>query len=139
MGFIIILPLSFIAGVFVPIAGMDAIPRAIADWDPLSALVATVRSLTTPGYHSAGSWQLDHPEVAMLIWCLLLMAICVPLALQPHAVGLASTISPLSCRRTIGLESARLGDFDDDRFGDDAGARGDGTTVTAAGFTDHGR
>jgi ABC-2 type transport system permease protein len=37
MGFIIILPLSFIAGVFVPIAGMDAIPRAIADWDPLSA------------------------------------------------------------------------------------------------------
>jgi ABC-2 type transport system permease protein len=73
MGFIIILPLSFIAGVFVPIAGMDAIPRAIADWDPLSALVATVRSLTTPGYHSA---------VAMLIWCLLLMAICVPLALR---------------------------------------------------------
>jgi ABC-type polysaccharide/polyol phosphate export permease len=82
MGFIIILPLSFIAGVFVPIAGMDAIPRAIADWDPLSALVATVRSLTTPGYHSAGSWQLDRPELAMLIWCLLLMAVCVPLALR---------------------------------------------------------
>jgi ABC-2 type transport system permease protein len=82
MGFIIILPLSFIAGVFVPIAGMDAIPRAIAHWDPISALVATVRSLTTPGYHSAGSWQLDHPELAMLIWCLLLMAICVPLALR---------------------------------------------------------
>jgi ABC-2 type transport system permease protein len=82
VGFIIIMPLSFIAGVFVPIAGMAAIPRAIADWDPISAVVATVRTLTTPGYHSTGSWQLDHPEIAMLIWCLLLIAICVPLALR---------------------------------------------------------
>ena len=40
VGFIIILPLSFMAGTFVPIAGLDAVPRAIADWDPISALVA---------------------------------------------------------------------------------------------------
>ena len=82
IGFIIVMPLSFVAGVFVPISGMDAIPRAIADWDPISAVVATVRTLTTPGYHTTGSWQLDHPEVAMLIWCLALIAICVPLALR---------------------------------------------------------
>ncbi len=82
MGFIIILPLTFMAGTFVPIAGMDAVPRAIAEWDPISALVATVRTLTTPGFHSAGSWQLDHPQVAMVLWCLVLMAICVPLALR---------------------------------------------------------
>jgi ABC-2 type transport system permease protein len=82
VGFIIILPLTFMAGTFVPIAGMDAIPRAIADWDPISALVATVRSLTTPGVHTAGSWQLDHPELAMVGWCVLLLAICVPLALR---------------------------------------------------------
>ena len=82
MGFIVILPLTFMAGTFVTIAGMDAIPRAIAEWDPISALVATVRSLTTPGFHSAGSWQLVHPEVAMIGWCLLLLAICVPLALR---------------------------------------------------------
>ncbi|MFZ0044026.1 MAG: ABC transporter permease [Solirubrobacteraceae bacterium] len=82
MGFIIILPLTFMAGTFVPIAGMDAVPRAIAQWDPISALVATVRSLTTPGFHSTGSWQLDHPEIAMIFWCLLILAICVPLALR---------------------------------------------------------
>jgi ABC-2 type transport system permease protein len=81
MGFIVILPLTFMAGTFVPIAGMDAIPRAIAQWDPISALVATVRSLTS-GVHTGGSWQLDHPELAMVGWCLLLMAICVPLALR---------------------------------------------------------
>jgi ABC-type multidrug transport system permease subunit len=82
MGFIVILPLTFMAGTFVPIAGMDAVPRAIAEWDPISALVATVRSLTTPGFHTGGSWQLDHPEIAMALWCVLLMAICVPLALR---------------------------------------------------------
>lgn len=66
----------------VPIAGMDAIPRAIAEWDPISALVASVRGLATPGVHAGGSWQLEHPEVAMALWCLVLMAICVPLALR---------------------------------------------------------
>ena len=82
VGFIVIFPLSFMAGTFVPISGMDAIPKAIADWDPISALVATVRSLTTPGAHTSGSWQLDHPEMAMLLWCVLLMGICIPLALR---------------------------------------------------------
>ncbi len=82
VGFIVILPLTFLAGTFVPIAGMDAVPRAIAQWDPISALVATVRSLTTPAFHSGGSWQLDHPELAMVIWCLVLTAVCVPLALR---------------------------------------------------------
>jgi ABC-2 type transport system permease protein len=82
VGFILIFPLSFLAGTFVPIAGMDAIPRAIAQWDPISALVASVRGLTTPGVHTGGSWQLDHPQLAMALWCLVLMAICVPLALR---------------------------------------------------------
>jgi ABC-2 type transport system permease protein len=81
MGFIIIFPLSFMAGTFVPIAGMDAVPRAIAEWDPIAALVASVRGLTQ-GVHSSGSWQLDHPEIAMALWCLLLIGVCVPLALR---------------------------------------------------------
>ena len=82
IGFIVILPLTFMAGTFVSISGMDAVPRAIAQWDPISALVATVRKLTTPEFHSTGSWQLDHPELAMIGWCLILLAICVPLALR---------------------------------------------------------
>jgi ABC transporter DrrB family efflux protein len=81
LGFIIVFPLAFLAGTFVPIAGMSAIPRAIAEWDPISALVASVRGLTE-GYHSSGSWQLAHPELAMVLWCLVILAICVPLALR---------------------------------------------------------
>ncbi|HEX3804752.1 MAG TPA: ABC transporter permease [Solirubrobacteraceae bacterium] len=89
VGFIIIFPLSFLAGVFVPIAGMDLIPRTIGNWDPISALVATVRKLSE-NYPSSGSWLLDHAELSMLLWSLLLLAIFVPLALRRFNHTLAS-------------------------------------------------
>jgi ABC-2 type transport system permease protein len=82
VGFIVVFPLSFMAGTFVPIAGMDLIPRTIAHWDPISALVGSVRNLTTPLNHSHGSWVLDHPEVAMVVWCGVLLAVCMTLALR---------------------------------------------------------
>jgi ABC-2 type transport system permease protein len=80
-GFIVIFPLSFMAGTFVPIKGMDLIPRSIAEWDPISALVASVRDLTE-NYRSSGSWLLDHPELAMTIWCTVLLVVSVSLALR---------------------------------------------------------
>ena len=87
VGFIVIFPLAFLAGTFVPIAGMDAVPRAIAHWDPISALVGTVRGLTE-GVHSTGSWQLVHPELAMALWCLVIIGglrAARAAAVQPHA------------------------------------------------------
>ena len=81
IGFAIMLPLSFLAGTFVPISGMKLVPRAIAEWDPLSALVAAVRQVCQ-GTSSSGSWQLEHPVPAMIGWCVLIMAVCIPLALR---------------------------------------------------------
>jgi ABC transporter DrrB family efflux protein len=81
IGFAVMLPLSFLAGTFVPISGMKLVPRAIAEWDPLSALVAAVRQVCQ-GTQSSGSLQLDHPVPAMIAWCLLSIAVCVPLALR---------------------------------------------------------
>jgi ABC transporter DrrB family efflux protein len=81
IGFAVMLPLSFLAGTFVPIAGMKLVPRAIAEWDPLSALVAAVRQVCE-GTTSSGSWQLTHPVPAMVGWCVLLIVVCVPLALR---------------------------------------------------------
>jgi len=81
IGFAIMLPLSFLAGTFVPISGMRLVPRAIAEWDPLSALVAAVRHVCQ-GTASHGSWQLTHPVVAMIGWCVLVTVVCVPLALR---------------------------------------------------------
>jgi ABC-2 type transport system permease protein len=84
LGFGILFPLAFLAGTFVPIEGMALIPRAIAQWDPISALVAAVRELCQ-GTQSHGSWQLEHPVAAMVGWCVLLIAVCVPVALRRFA------------------------------------------------------
>jgi ABC-type polysaccharide/polyol phosphate export permease len=84
IGFAIIFPLSFLAGTFVPIAGMAMVPRAIAQWDPISALVAGVRQVSQ-GTPSHGSWQLEHPVIAMVLWCGLIIAVCVPLTLRKFA------------------------------------------------------
>jgi len=81
LGFALMLPLSFLAGSFVPIAGMRLVPRVIGEWDPLSAVVAEIRHVAQ-GTNARGSWQLEHPLVAMLAWCALIIAICVPLALR---------------------------------------------------------
>ena len=82
VGFIVIFPLTFMAGTFTPIQGMVPLFRAIADWDPISAFVAAVRGLTTPGYRSHGSWQLDHPQLAAALWCVILIGVAAPLALR---------------------------------------------------------
>jgi ABC-2 type transport system permease protein len=81
IGFALMLPLSFLAGTFVPISGMKLVPRGIAEWDPLSAVVAAVRHVSQ-GTPSGGSFQLDHPVPAMIGWCVIIIAVCVPLALR---------------------------------------------------------
>jgi ABC-2 type transport system permease protein len=81
IGFAIVFPLTFLAGTFVPISGMKEVPRAIGEYDPLSAIVAAVRQVTQ-GAHATGSWPLEHPVPAMVAYCLVIVAICVPLTLR---------------------------------------------------------
>jgi ABC-2 type transport system permease protein len=81
IGFAVVLPLSFLAGTFVPISGMREVPRVIGEWDPLSCLVAGIRQVAQ-GIPSHGSWPLDHPVPAMIGWCAIITAVCVPLALR---------------------------------------------------------
>jgi len=82
LGFAIMFPLAFLAGSFVPIQNMDLVPRVIGEWDPLSPLVATVRHLMQGTPAPGGSWELNHPLVSMIGWCVLIVAVCVPLALR---------------------------------------------------------
>jgi ABC-type multidrug transport system permease subunit len=81
IGFSIMLPLSFLAGVFVSIGGLASWLRPIAEWDPLSPFVASMRHVAQ-GYNATGSWPLTHPVVAMCGWCVIIIVICVPLALR---------------------------------------------------------
>ena len=81
LGFAIVFPMAFLAGTFVPIAGMAAVPRTIGQYNPLSAIVAALRQVTQ-GTGSTGSWPLENPVVATVIYCTAIVAICLPLAVR---------------------------------------------------------
>jgi ABC-2 type transport system permease protein len=81
IGFAVVFPMAFLGGTFVPIAGMQTVPRAIAEYNPLSAVVAAIRQVTQ-GTASVGSWPLEHPVPATIAYCTLITAVCLPLAVR---------------------------------------------------------
>jgi ABC-2 type transport system permease protein len=83
---ILVFPVTMLSNVYVPTSGMPAGLRAIADWNPVSALAAAIRDLFgNPGAPTNGTWQLEHPVPATLAWTALLVAIFVPLCTRRFA------------------------------------------------------
>jgi ABC-2 type transport system permease protein len=83
---ILIFPVTMLSNVYVPTSGMPAWLRAIADWNPVSALAAATRDLFgNPASPANGTWQLEHPVVATLAWTALLLAIFIPLCTRRFA------------------------------------------------------
>ena len=83
--FIVIFPLTFIANTFVPTNNFPAVLKAIADWNPVSAVVASVRELfgnVPPGLPVSDAWSLQHPVVYSLIWAAVLLIVFVPLSVR---------------------------------------------------------
>jgi len=83
---ILVYPVTLVSNVYVPTSGMPAWLRAIADWNPISALAAAIRDLFgNPGAPTNGTWQLEHPVPATLAWVALLLVIFVPLCTRRFA------------------------------------------------------
>lgn len=85
----LIFPVTMISNTFVPTAHMPAWLRVIAEWNPVSALVAATRqllgSVAAPG--RPGAWPLAHPVPATLAWAVLLLAVFVPLSVHRYATA----------------------------------------------------
>jgi ABC-2 type transport system permease protein len=82
--FMVVFPMTFLASTFVPLDGLSPVLRAVASWNPISALAAAVRDLfgNPTGMPEHAAWPLRHPELAAVAWCLAILAISVPLALR---------------------------------------------------------
>jgi ABC-2 type transport system permease protein len=77
--------LGFVSNVFVPTAGLPAWLRVVAEWNPLSAVVAAARQLFgTPQGGTAGVWTLQHPVPTTLAMGLVLLAVLVPLSVRRY-------------------------------------------------------
>lgn len=87
VGFIVLFPLTFVANTFVPTSGMPPIVKALAEWNPISAVTAAARERlgnTNASLQTSDAWPLVHPEVATLMLCVALTAIFAPLALARY-------------------------------------------------------
>jgi ABC-type multidrug transport system permease subunit len=81
--FTIIFPLTFVANTFAPPENMPSWLRAIAEWNPVSALAQSIRELWGNGPVAApdAAFPLQHPLLFMIGWSLLIAAVFAPLAL----------------------------------------------------------
>jgi len=82
IGFLVVFPLAFVSNVFVPTQGMPSWVAAIANWNPVSAVTSACRTLFGNPNPSAAvhAWPMQHPVAAAIIWSLVILAVCVPLA-----------------------------------------------------------
>ena len=80
--FIVMFPLAFVSNVFAPTQGMPAWLAAIANWNPVSAVASSCRTLFgNPNPSSTiHAWPMQHPVAAALGWSILILVVAIPLA-----------------------------------------------------------
>lgn len=79
-------PITFLANTFAPTQNMPLVLRKIAEWNPISALVQSLRDLwgNDGPIPTTASWPLQHSILVSIAWSLLLAAIFAPLALRAY-------------------------------------------------------
>jgi len=82
--FMTVFPLTFLANTFVPVAGLSPVLRTFAEWNPVSALAAAVRTLfgNPTALPVDAAWPLRHCQLVAVAWCALLIAVGMPLAIR---------------------------------------------------------
>jgi ABC transporter DrrB family efflux protein len=86
-GLIWLFPLTFLSNAFVPLESMPSWLQPIAAWNPISSVVAAVRQLfgnVPDGYVPPDYWPLQNPVLASVLWCLVILAIFVPLGVSRY-------------------------------------------------------
>ncbi|MEH3154925.1 MAG: ABC transporter permease [Gordonia paraffinivorans] len=84
--FTILFPVTFVANTFVPTGPMPTWLRTIAEWNPISSLVQSLRVLWGNGPDAApgAALPLHHPEIATVLWSIGLTLVIAPFALRAY-------------------------------------------------------
>ena len=81
IGLIILFPLAIVSNALVPTTGMPGWLQAIADWNPVSAVTAAVRtSLVIRTLPAISAWPMQHPVEAAVAWSVAILVVFAPLA-----------------------------------------------------------
>ncbi len=85
--FMVIFPLTFVANTFVDSSRFPTVLKAIADWNPVSALTQAARELfgnTNPAIIVSDAWPMQHAIAASLLWTALILIVFVPFSIHRY-------------------------------------------------------
>ncbi len=82
--FTVMFPITFVANTFAPTERMLPWLRVIAEWNPISSLVQSMRQLwgNTPPAPADAAWPLQHPVLMTIVWSVGLTLVLMPVALR---------------------------------------------------------
>ncbi|MFF5446588.1 ABC transporter permease [Streptomyces sp. NPDC012888] len=82
--------LPMLSSAYLPTAGLPDWLRAVAEWNPISAVATAVRELcgnAGGGAAPGAAWPAAHPVAGAVLWSLALLVLFVPLAARRFARG----------------------------------------------------
>ena len=85
--FIVVFPLTFLSNAFAPTTGMPRPLQYVAEWNPVSTMVAACRQLfglENQFGATAGSFPSENPLQMSVIYMILIMAIFIPLSIRKY-------------------------------------------------------
>jgi ABC-2 type transport system permease protein len=81
--FLFVFPITFVANTFVPTDDLPTVLKAIANWNPVSAVTQAGREcFGNGGPPPPDDWSLQHPIAYTFIWIVIILAIFVPLSIR---------------------------------------------------------
>ena len=85
-GFIWLFPMTFLSNAFVPLETLPGWLQPVAEWNPISSVVAAVRDLfgNTNGDPPGGSFPVEHPVATAFGWSVLILVVFVPLSVRKY-------------------------------------------------------
>ena len=85
-GLIWLFPLTFLSNAFVPTPNLPGALQPVAEWNPISSIVAACRHLfgNPSPFASPDGFPAQHPVWLSLIWCAVIIGVFAPLAVNKY-------------------------------------------------------
>jgi ABC transporter DrrB family efflux protein len=85
VSFIVIFPITFISNAFVPIGTMPSWLQPFAEWNPVSTLTASVRTLWgNPNPFATDNLPSQQPILVTLLWVAVILVVFVPMGVRKY-------------------------------------------------------
>lgn len=87
IAFAVLFPITFIASTFVPPTSMPGVLQGFARWNPVTTLSDGLRELfgnPVTAATASDPWPTHHPVAYTVIWILLVIGVCAPLAVRAY-------------------------------------------------------